>query len=115
MASRRTDDETPSVGRPPASTPEGRQNQLVNLAVDLAEKQLRDGTAATPVIVHYMKLASQRESLELQKLQGENSLLQAKIESMASAKRVEELYEDAIGAMRAYGGHETVEQDDDDD
>ena len=71
----------------PALTPEARENQLVSLAINLAEQQLRDGTASSQVITHYLKLGSQKERLEREKLQRENELLKAKTDSIASAKR----------------------------
>lgn len=90
--------------RPPALTPEGRENQLISLAIDLAEKQLSEGTASSQVITHYLKLGSTKERLEKEKLEKENELLKAKTESLQSAKRVEELYKDALNAMRRYSG-----------
>lgn len=90
--------------RPPATTPEGRENQLVSLAVDLAEKQLEDGTASSQVITHYLKLGSTREQLEQERLMRENELLKARVEQLASAKRIEELYETALSAMKTYAG-----------
>lgn len=90
--------------RRPASTPEGRENQLISLAVDLAERQLVDGTASAQVVTHFLKLASTREKLEQARLQNENLLLSAKIEQIASGKRIEELYETALKAMKTYTG-----------
>lgn len=101
-------------GRRPATTPEGREGQLVGLAVDLAEQQLIAGTASAQVISHYIKLGSTRERLEQDRLRQENELLKAKVEQLASTKRIEELYEDALNAMRTYAGHETEEMLDDD-
>lgn len=99
--------------RPPATTPEARENQLVALAVDVAEKQLIDGTASAQVITHYLKLATPREKLEREKLVRENELLKARAENMASSARIEELYGKAIVAMRQYQGQEVeVELDD---
>lgn len=97
--------------RQPAKTPEEQENRMVSLAVDLAEKQLRDGTATAQVITHYLKLGSTREQLEQEKLSRENDLLEAKREAMASAARVEELYGKALDAMRHYAG-QVVEEDD---
>lgn len=94
----------------PASTPEARENQLIARAVDLAERQLIEGTASSQVITHYLKLATTKERLEREKLQMENELIKAKTEALQSAKRVEELYGKAIKAMREYGGH-GVEED----
>lgn len=98
----------------PATTVENRENQLVSLAVDLAEKQLTEGTAAAQVVTHYLKLGSTREKLEQDRLRKENELLTAKVEQMASAKRVEELYETALDAMRSYAGLNNDEWSDDD-
>ena len=88
----------------PALTPESRENQLISLAVDLAEKQLQEGTASSQVITHYLKLGSTKERLEKEKLEEENKLLRAKTENLQSQKRVEELYSEAIKAMRNYNG-----------
>lgn len=93
----------------PARTEENRENQLVSLAIDLAEKQLTEGTASSQVITHYLKLGSSREKLEQERLHRENELLASKVEMMASAKRVEELYASALDAMRAYSGQDSTE------
>ena len=89
----------------PALTPEARENQLISLAVDLAEQQLRDGTASSQVITHYLKLGSTKERIEKDILEKQKELISAKTESLKSAKRVEELYADAIKAMRKYSGN----------
>ena len=88
--------------RPPARTPEARENQMINLAIDLAEKQLAEGTASSQVITHFLKLGSTTERIEKEILEEKKGLLKAKTEAMQSAKRVEELYESAINAMRRY-------------
>lgn len=100
--------------RRPATSPEGRENQLISLAADLAEKQLSEGTASAQVITHFLKLASTREKLEQEKLQRENLLLAAKVDQIASAKRIEELYTAALNAMRSYSGQDVVSNDDQD-
>lgn len=88
----------------PATTPEAREQQMIALAVDLAEKQLREGTASSQVITHYLKLGSTKERLEKEKLEEENKLLKAKTESLQSAKRTEELFAEAIAAFKSYSG-----------
>jgi hypothetical protein len=98
--------------RRPATTPEGRENQLVSLAVERAEQQLRDGTASAQVITHYLKLGSTREKLEQERLAAENELLRAKVEAMATADDREELYRNAINAMRSYSPPTSEEYDD---
>lgn len=90
--------------RRPAMTPDARENQLISMAVDLAEKQLEEGTASSQVITHFLKLGSSKERLEREKLEEENKLLRAKTESLQSQKRVEELYAEALAAMRRYNG-----------
>ena len=86
----------------PAMTPEARENQLVSLAVDLAEQQLRDGTASSQVITHYLKLASRRERLEREILEKQRDLYEAKTSAIKSSQKIEELYSDAIEAMKRY-------------
>lgn len=82
----------------------------MGLAVDLAAKQLQDGTASAQVITHFLKLASSREQLEQERLRSENLLAQAKIENLASMARTEELMKDALSAFRSYSGQPTVEE-----
>lgn len=98
----------------PGLTPEARENQLISLAVDLAERQLLEGTASSQVITHYLKLGSTREKAEREKLQKENELLAAKAEAIKSAERRDELYKEAINAMRRYSG-QRIEDDEDDE
>lgn len=98
--------------RPPATTPEGRENQLISAAVDLAEKQIREGTASAQVITHFLKLGSSREHLEQERLRHENELTSAKIEAIKAAERIEELYKQALGAMSSYQGRPVEEEPD---
>lgn len=89
----------------PALTPEARENQLIYLATDLAEQQLRDGTASSQVITHYLKLGTTKERIEKEILEKQKELITAKTEALQSAKRIEELYANAISAMRKYSGN----------
>lgn len=95
----------------PALTPEARENQMISLAVDLAEKQLIEGTASSQVITHFLKLGSSRAELEKEKLQKENELLRAKTETLQSMQHIEELYSNAIKAMQVYSGSGVPEDD----
>lgn len=88
----------------PALTPEARENQLISLAVDLAEKQLREGTASSQVITHYLKMGSTKERIEQEIREKQKELISAKTEVLQSSKRIEELYSNAIKAMRRYSG-----------
>jgi hypothetical protein len=98
--------------RPPL-TAEGKEKQMISLAMDCAEERLRNGTAPSQLIVHYLKLGSEKNRLEMEKLKEENKLLRAKTEAIKSLKSQEELYAAAIKAMRRYAG-EPVEDDDQD-
>lgn len=113
MPPRARSNSDPAPRRRPATTPEGREQQMIALADALAEKQLREGTASAQVITHYLKLGTSREQLEQEKLRKENQLREAQIEQLASAARIEELYKSALEAMRAYGGQSPVEDQND--
>lgn len=88
-----------------ASTPEARENQLIALATDLAERQLREGTASSQVITHYLKLGSSKERLEREVLTEQKKLIKAKTDNIEAAKRGEELYMAALEAMKKYSGN----------
>ena len=92
--------------RPAAKTLEGRENQMISLAIDVAEQQLMDGTASAAVITHYLKLGSAREALERDKLRSENELLIARIDREGSNGKAEALYADAIRAFGTYRGED---------
>ena len=88
----------------PALTPEQRESQLISLAMDRAEQQLRDGTASSQVITHFLKLGTVKNEIELEKLRRENELLAAKKSAIESAESMEKLYSEAISAMKKYRG-----------
>lgn len=104
MAKTKKTSSNPSRKIRPALTPEARENQLISLAVDLVEQRLIDGTASSQETTHFLKLGSIKNRLEMEKLEEENRLLKAKTESIQSQKRVEELYAEALAAMRRYSG-----------
>ncbi len=114
MPARRRKLKDEETRRKPATTPEGRENELISSAIDLAEKQIRSGTASSQVVTHFLKLGSTRERLEQQRLEHENELTRVKIEALESQKRVEELYMEALSAMRSYAGDLPAPELDDD-
>ena len=97
----------------PATTPEARENQLIALAVDLAEKQLLDGTASSQVITHYLKLGTAKEKIEREILEKKKELIEAQTENLQAAKRIEELYTNALNAMKHYSGQDSATEEDD--
>ena len=94
----------------PALTPESREDQLVALAINLAEKQMLEGTASAQVISHFLKIGSTKERIEKEILEEQKDLIKAKTEALKSEKRVEELYEEALNAMRRYSGQVVDEE-----
>jgi hypothetical protein len=108
LPARRRRSEPEAQRQKPATTPEGRENQLVSQAIDLAERQIINGTASSQVITHFLKLGSTREKLEQERLEHENELTRVKIEAIESQKRVEELYMEALTAMRSYSSDTTL-------
>lgn len=112
MAKGKKSSETPHENKKlrPALTTEGRENQLISLATDLAAKQLMEGTASSQVITHFLKLGTTIAKLEKEKLQKENELLKAKTEALESGKKMEEMYAKVINAMNRYRGVEADEE-----
>jgi hypothetical protein len=95
----------------PAETPEGRENQLIALAYDAAEERIRNGTASSAEIVHFLRLGSSKERLDQEDKRKDIELKTAKTEALESQKRIEELYSNALSAMRKYSGQEEVESE----
>lgn len=93
----------------PALTPEARENQMISLAVDLAEKQLLEGTASSQVITHFLKLGSTKAQVEKELLERQRDLAAAKTDSLKSQQKIEELYTEAMAAMRRYNGQEDLD------
>lgn len=98
----------------PALSPEAREEQMIAYAVDLAEKQLIEGTASSQVITHYLKLGTQRERIEREILEKQKMLIEAKTEAIQSAKITEDLVRDAIKAFKAYSGNDEDDDVDED-
>lgn len=105
MPRRKADNNITIEKRVTATTPEGRENQLIAMAYDLVEQRIANGTASAQEITHFLKMGSQKERMEREMLEEQKKLLVAKAEQLETSKRVEELYNNAIDAMRRYSGH----------
>lgn len=112
---KKTESKEPTKKIRPATTPEARENQLIALAVDLAEKQLLEGTASSQVITHYLKLGTAKEKLEREILESKKELMKAQTENLQAAKRIEELYTNALNAMKHYSGQDRDQDVEDDE
>lgn len=100
----------------PALTPEANEQLMVSLAMDCAMQQLRDGTASSQVITHFLKIGSTMGKEELARLKSENELLKAKTDSIKSADDKNKMYAEAIRAMKVYSGSgESIEDEEDED
>lgn len=104
--------QTKTKRKPPARTPEARENQLINKAVNLAERKLDDGTASSQIIALLLNLATQKSRLELEKLRSDLRVADAKIKAMEASETSKDLYEKAIKAFRSYSGQEEEDYDD---
>ena len=89
----------------PALSPEARENQLISLAVDLVEQRLMDGSASSQETTHFLRLATTKARIEKEILEKQRDLIVAKTESIKAEKRKDELYSEAIKAMRRYNGY----------
>lgn len=98
----------------PALSAEAREGQMISLAMDLVEQRLRNGTASSQETVHFLRLGSEREKLEREKLRAENIKLKAQAEALESQARTEELFVEAIEAMKRYSGAGSGSNDDED-
>lgn len=95
----------------PTLTPEAREKRLMSLALDVAEQRLLDGTASSQLVTTILKISTEREKLEREILEKKRDLLVAQKESIESSKRIEELYAEAIEAMKRYSVREGSEDE----
>lgn len=109
MAKKKTISSSDSIKETmPALSEEGQEKRMIAAATNLAYKQIINGTASSQVITHYLKLGTEKNRLEMEKLKAENDMLRAKTEAIQSVQRIEELYKDAMDAMSIYSGKEEV-------
>ena len=108
---KKSDASGPSKKIRPALTPEARENRAIALAMDLVEQRLMNGTASSQETTHFLKLGSVKNKLEIEKLKDENDLIHAKAEMVRAQKNNEEMFKDAIAAMKEYSGNGTTEDD----
>ena len=96
-------------------TPEGRENRLISMALDLAEERLRNGTATAQEVVHFLKLGSEKSRVEVEKLELEKKLVEAKTENLKAQRDMATMFNDAMAAMKRYRGEEDDIDDYDDE
>lgn len=94
----------------PALTPEAREGQMISLAMDLVEERLRNGTASSQETTHFLKLATEKEKTERKLAEKQLELMEAKRQQIESQARIEELYTNALNAMKRYSGHDDEDE-----
>lgn len=99
----------------PAIDPDAREGQLISLAIDLVEERLRNGTASSQETVHFLKLGSSKSRLENEKMQLENELTKAKTEAMHAQQHADEMFTEAIAAMKKYSGNGSSDVEEEED
>lgn len=97
---------------PPARTPEEQEQRMINLSMMQAEKMLEEGRAPAQVVVHFLRLGTEKAKLENEKLKAETEMTMSKSEMLKSQKRMEELYVEVTQAFKNYGGGSGVFNDD---
>lgn len=99
--------------RAPAKTPEEREHQLIDAAMDLAEKQIKNNTASAQVITHFLKLGTARDLLERERMRAEVELTKGKLVALANMDDIKVLHEKAMEAMTIYRPPTQEERGDD--
>lgn len=118
MGARRTQSSLDqSYHEPPAKTLDAREDQLIGLAVDLVEKRLREGTASSAEVVHFLKMGSRKNRQEVEKSNEEIKLLRAKTKQIENEENTADAYREVIQALGIYSGkiHSEEEDEDEDD
>ena len=102
-------------GKSPAMSVEAHDNRMISLASKCAEKQLRDGTASSQIICHYLKMGSAKEKLAIEREKAELELIKAKTKSIQSQEHMDILFSKAIKAMSMYKGDTIGDGEDEDE
>ena len=114
MVSKETPDKSSEISLNPPEDPTQHESYMVALAMSAAEKQIREGTASSQIITHFLKLGTEKEELEKERLRQENLLTEAKILSLETERQQTAAYEEIMTAMRHYSGGELFDKDIDD-
>lgn len=112
---RRKPIEDPVPLPPPATTLEGRNDQLIALAFNLAERRLSEGTASAQEVVHFLKAGSANARLEQEKLRNENLVLETRVKEMEARRNSDDVYSKALAAFRGYSGTGPILEDEDEE
>lgn len=106
MPKRKAKEDSKLDTRRPYMTPEGRENDVVAMAYDLAEKQIREGTVSSQVLAIFLKAGAKKERLEREILEEQKKLITAKTENLESERKDKVAYEEVLAAIKRYRGEE---------
>lgn len=87
---------------PPARTRPRRVQQLVNLAENLVEERLRQGTASPTEVTAILRLGSEVELANIERIKMHTEYLKAQKAKAESETVREELFTNAIAAITGY-------------
>ena len=93
----------PEIFRP--INPDDREKMMVNLAMDRAEEQLRDGTASQSLIIHFLKLGTEMTQLE-------QKLVDAKVKQIKDVTNTNQNNKKVIEAIQGYKPKHGTKNDD---
>ena len=80
-----------------------REKRLCDLALTAVEQRIKDGTASSAELVHFLKLGSERYKYEQEELKWKTELLRAKTQAIAEAEKSSLDYAKVIEALTHYG------------
>lgn len=96
-------DERP-IRKPPARTSRRRAQQITTLAQDLLETRLREDRASPTEVVAALRLASDIEMANIERVKAQTEYLRAQKAKAESEILNSELLENAMKAMGEYNG-----------
>lgn len=89
-----------------ATTPEGRENELVDMAYNEVARRIANHEATSAELVHFLKMGSEKERLERSKIEAEMELQRAKTVAIEEGRSMEQIAKEALDAFKRYSGVE---------
>lgn len=87
-----------------AMSDEARETEMIALAMDNAEKRLREGTASNQLILHFLELGSSKGRIEREMLENKAELIKEQASAVKEGKETAADYRAALEAFTRYSG-----------
>ena len=87
-----------------SSTPEGRENELIDMAYNEVARRIANHEATSAELVHFLKMGSEKERLERSKIEAEMELQRAKTVAIEEGRSMEAIAKEAMEAFKRYSG-----------